>query len=91
MGEVLISVLLLQDLLAILLLVVISGGTEADNQLITIGKLMVGLPILMVLAYWFVQQVILRLLSRFDLIREYVFLLAIGWCLGMAEAASHEQ
>jgi len=88
MGEVLISVLLLQDLLAILLLVVISGGTEADNQLITIGKLMVGLPILMVLAYWFVQQVILRLLSRFDLIREYVFLLAIGWCLGMAEAAS---
>lgn len=88
MGEVIISILLLQDLLAILLLVVVSSSTDADNQLLAIGKLMIALPLLMALAYWFVQQVLLRLLSRFDLIREYVFLLAIGWCLGMAEAAS---
>ncbi len=88
MGEILISILLLQDLLAILLLVIIAGSTEPDNQLMAIGKLMIGLPILIALAYWFVQQVILRLFSRFDLIHEYVFLVAIGWCLGMAQAAA---
>ncbi len=87
MGEIVISVLLLQDLLAILLLVLVSGSTESEHQLMTIGKLMIGLPLLIALAYWFVQQVILRLFSRFDLIHEYVFLVAIGWCLGMAQAA----
>jgi Kef-type K+ transport system membrane component KefB len=95
MGEVVISILLLQDLLAILLLVIVTGSTETDYQLMTIGKLVIGLPILIALAYWFVQQVILRLFSRFDLIHEYIFLVAIGWCLGMAQAAvaigaSHE-
>jgi Kef-type K+ transport system membrane component KefB len=28
-----------------------------------------------------------RLIARFDQIHEYIFLLAIGWCLGMAELA----
>jgi Kef-type K+ transport system membrane component KefB len=88
MGEVVISILLLQDLLAILLLVIVTGSTETDYQLMTIGKLVIGLPILIALAYWFVQQVILRLFSRFDLIHEYIFLVAIGWCLGMAQAAA---
>ncbi len=88
MGEVIISILLLQDLLAILLLVLLGGSTESDERLMVIGKLVIGLPILMTLAYWFVQQVILRLFSRFDLIREYVFLVAIGWCMGMAQLAS---
>lgn len=88
MGEVVISILLLQDLLAILLLVLVTGGTEADHQLLAIGKLLIGLPILMTLAYLFVQQVILRLFSRFDLIHEYIFLVAIGWCLFLAEAAT---
>ena len=88
MGEVVISILLLQDLLAILLLVVVTGSTEADHQLLAIGKLMIGIPVLMALAYWFVQGVILKLLSRFDLIHEYIFLVAIGWCLGLAEAAA---
>jgi len=87
MGEVVISILLLQDLLAILLLVLVTGSTESEHQLMTIGKLVIGLPLLIALAYWFVQQVILRLFSRFDLIHEYVFLVAIGWCLGMAQAA----
>ena len=88
MGEVIISILLLQDLLAILLLVIIAGSTGTEHQLATIGKLLIGLPLLIALAYWFVQHVILRLFTRFDLIHEYVFLVAIGWCLGIAEAAA---
>ena len=29
--------------------------------------------------------IIFRLIAKFDQIKEYVFLLAIGWCLGVAE------
>ena len=34
-----------------------------------------------------VRYVLLPLITRFDRFHEYIFLLAIGWCLGMAEAA----
>ena len=35
-----------------------------------------------------VRWVIIPLITRFDRFHEYIFLLAIGWCLGLAEAAS---
>jgi Kef-type K+ transport system membrane component KefB len=34
-----------------------------------------------------VRYVLLPLITRFDRFHEYIFLLAIGWCLGLAEAA----
>jgi Kef-type K+ transport system membrane component KefB len=34
-----------------------------------------------------VRYVLLPLITRFDRFHEYIFLLAIGWCLGVAEAA----
>jgi len=39
----------------------------------------------MLFAFGFSRFVLTRLLARFDTIQEYIFLLAIGWCLGMAE------
>ena len=39
----------------------------------------------MLFAFGFSRYVLTRLLARFDTIQEYIFLLAIGWCLGMAE------
>ena len=33
----------------------------------------------------FVRYVLLRLLARFDSFHEYIFLIAIAWCLGLAE------
>ena len=45
-------------------------------------------PSLLALFAWgFVRWVLLPLLQRFDRFHEYIFLAAIGWCLGMAEAA----
>ena len=83
-GDVMISVLLLQDLLAILLLVVLNGTNDGINisELVTI---LVGLPCLIALAFAFERFVLRNLLLRFDRIKEFIFLLAIGWCLGMAE------
>ncbi len=34
-----------------------------------------------------VRYVLLPLITRFDRFHEYIFLLAIGWCLGLAESA----
>jgi Kef-type K+ transport system membrane component KefB len=39
----------------------------------------------MLFAFGFSRFVLTRLLARFDTIQEYIFLLAIGWCLGLAE------
>jgi len=84
-GELIISILLLQDILAIFTLLFIRAhefeATSGPRTLLLIASL----PAL-ILAVKFVQEKLInRLLTRFDTIQEYIFLLAIGWCLGVAE------
>jgi Kef-type K+ transport system membrane component KefB len=89
-GELMIGLLLLQDVLAIfvlmLLLSFIGGQTEsvAWAVILPLG----GLPLLVGGALLMVRFVLLPLIARFDHFHEYIFLLAIGWCLGLAEAAN---
>jgi len=87
-GEIIISILLLQDLIAIVVLILI----QAVHQQQLIGREMVILALafigLILFAYLFNRFVLLRLIQRFDRIQEYVFLVALGWCMGMAELAS---
>ncbi|MDQ7074684.1 MAG: cation:proton antiporter [Gammaproteobacteria bacterium] len=95
MGEVIVSVLLLQDMLAITVLLLLQGFGNSHNPWIDMALLLVSLPALMLFAYYFSKYVITHLLMSFDQIKEYIFLLAIGWCLGLAELAeviglSHE-
>ena len=87
-GEIIISILLLQDFIAILLLLVIEGSATQGLSVMEFVKLGVSLPLLIGGALLIVRKVLLRLLQKFDSFREYIFLLAIGWCLGMAEAAA---
>ena len=37
--------------------------------------------------YVFTRYVLLKLMARFDKIREYLFLMTVGWCLGIAVTA----
>lgn len=84
-GEVMISVLLMQDLIAIIVLILINGAKESGglvwNDLLLVG---VTLPSLILFAFLFERYVLVRLLARFDRTQEYVFLLSIGWCLGLS-------
>jgi len=84
-GEIIISVLLLQDLIAIVILLLLHGlsGTVVGWQSAAVLSLV--LPGFLLFAFGFSRFVLTRLLARFDTIQEYIFLLAIGWCLGMAE------
>ncbi len=88
-GELMVGLLLLQDMLAIVVLMVllsISGtGSESVGKEIALSLL--SLPLLAIAAWLLVRYVLLPLITRFDRIHEYIFLLAIGWCLGLAEAA----
>ncbi|MCP3866910.1 MAG: cation:proton antiporter [Gammaproteobacteria bacterium] len=87
-GEIIISILLLQDFIAILLLLVLEGSAAQEYPVLGFFKVALALPLLIGFAVFFVQKVLLRLLQKFDTFHEYIFLLAIGWCLGMAEAAA---
>jgi len=87
-GEMMISVLLMQDVIAILLIVLLTGG-QGDNVGSAIAMLFVKLIVLAAVAYGLVRYVINNLFLRFDIIQEYTFLLALGWGMlgaGVAQA-----
>ena len=86
-GELVISVLLLQDLLAITTLMVLLGLERGDLSFTEFAMLIAALPAVVVIAFVAERFVLLKLFARFDRIQEYVFLLAIGWCLGIAQLA----
>ncbi|MDG2459590.1 MAG: cation:proton antiporter [Luminiphilus sp.] len=87
LGELMIALLLFQDLLAIIVLVMMEsiGSTEITWQ--TLLRPLLSLPVLGALSWISVKLVLLALIRRFDRFHEYIFLLSIGWCLGMAELA----
>jgi len=86
-GEVIVSVLLLQDMIAIVVLLAFKAASSEQNTLFELAKLVVLLPVLIGVAWSLKKFVLLRLLAKFDRIQEYVFLLAIAWCLGIAQLA----
>ena len=94
-GQVMISILLLQDILAIGILLFLEGLSHTGmewHQLVLLG---LSLPLIVIFSLLFERFILQRLIQRFDTIQEYIFLTAIGWCLGVAELAelmglSHE-
>jgi Kef-type K+ transport system membrane component KefB len=83
-GEIIISILLLQDLLAIVALLVLTGARRGALPLAELVQLALALPVLAGVALLAERYVMQPLFQRFDRIQEYVFLLALGWCLGVA-------
>lgn len=89
-GELMIGLLLLQDLFAIIVLMLLLGAansTNPESMGLDLAVSLLSLPLLVLAAWVLVKYVLLPLITRFDRFHEYIFLLAIGWCLGVAEAA----
>lgn len=86
-GQVLISILLLQDILAIVILLFLDGLSHQGIEWRQIGQLGVVVPGLVIFAFLFERHVLQPLFRRFDTIQEYIFLTSIGWCLGLAQLA----
>ena len=84
-GELMISILLLQDIIAIVVIfaleVLAQKSMDASHLWVTVA----GFPILFLVAYLFEHFILSKLIARFDRIHEYIFIVSIAWCLCMAE------
>ena len=86
-GELVVSQLLIQDLFAIMVLLLIGGELLQAQHSLAWVKLILALPCLIVGCILAVRYLILPALKKFDGFHEFIFLVAIGWCLGVAELA----
>ncbi|KPK41307.1 MAG: hypothetical protein AMJ65_09745 [Phycisphaerae bacterium SG8_4] len=86
MGEVMISILLVQDMLAIMVILLLYGAA-GDSIHLQGAWLLVKTVAIFLLEWLTIRYGLLRLLRRFDVIQDYVFLISLGWCLLCAEAA----
>jgi Kef-type K+ transport system membrane component KefB len=88
-GEIVVSLLLIQDLIAILGLVLLANlGTSWTGTLESLAGVLLALPVLTGVAILGVRYLLLPLITRFDAFHEFIFLLALGWCLGLASAGA---
>jgi Kef-type K+ transport system membrane component KefB len=88
-GQIIISILLIQDLIAIVILLLLQGYGKGGNLVVDIAMQLVYLPLLIGTVYLIERFILIKLIQRFDEIHEYIFLLAIAWCLGIAELAHY--
>lgn len=86
-GELMVGILLTQDFIAILVLLALENLGDDFVSTWTFIKPLLVLPFLFAGSLGAVKYIVLPLFSRFDRFHEYIFLLAIGWCLGMGEIA----
>lgn len=87
-GELMVGVLLLQDMIAILVLLALGSMSSTEAGWTGLAKAVMSLPLLLLASWLLVKWIFLPLLQRFDRFQEYIFLLSIGWCLGMSELAT---
>ena len=88
-GDVVISQLLIQDLIAIIALIVIGGlavTSEGDstNLPLRLGTTIVLAPLLAYAAFLGVNHLIKPLFVKFGAISEAIDLIGIGWCFAIA-------
>lgn len=85
MGELMVGILLMQDFIAIFILAFLEYGGAAESSTL---RVLLAFPVLLLFAYLCTRFVLIKLIAKFDHFKEYIFLLAIGWCLGIGAFAA---
>lgn len=86
-GEMMTGVLLLQDILAVLVIIIVRGGAKKHflpEMLLLMGKL----ALMVIISFLFVKYLLSFLFEKFESVNEYSFVLSLGWCLMMGEMAN---
>ena len=86
-GELMVGLLLLQDFLAILCILALFSSAAGTFEISELARTLLALPILVIISFVIVRFLLINLFAKFDRFHEYIFLLAIGWCLGLAVLA----
>ena len=85
-GEIMTSVLLFQDMIAILIILFITG--ESGKYVLGTFVMLAGKFVLLsLLAFTGVKFITIPLLRKFDVVQEYTFLITLAWCLLWAAIA----
>lgn len=87
-GEIVISILLFQDILAIFVLLIlhdINLSTEEAFNFARWLRIILSLPGLFLIAFLAERYVLMRIVRRFSRIHEYLFLVALAWCMGIGQ------
>ena len=85
-GEVMTSVLLLQDVMAILVILLLTGE-QSGKALVTFAALTTKFALVCLLSFAGVRYLMVPLLKKFNMVQEYTFIATLGWCLLWAEIA----
>jgi len=86
LGELMVSILLFQDIMAIFVILLLAGGGQS---MATVVPLLILKTVLLFLACYFtVKHLVFKLFRKFDVIQEYIFIFTIGWCLFLAQIAA---
>lgn len=88
-SEVMIGILLLQDLIAIMVLLGVDivsskGGGVGFTHVVFI---LLSLPGILLFVFLVERYILKKLFARFSQVHEYMFLVSIAWCLGIAQLA----
>ncbi len=85
-GEIMTSVLLLQDMLAIIVILFLAGE-QSDHMALGFMMLIAKFVLMCLLSFMGVRFVMIPLLTKFSVVQEYTFIATLAWCLLWAEAA----
>lgn len=86
-GDVMVSILLLQDLVAILVLILLKGADGGALSWHELVMIFLSLPLMFVFGSLFVRWILLKLMERFDTTQEYIWILSMAWCMLLVEVA----
>ncbi|MBU4333856.1 MAG: cation:proton antiporter [Candidatus Omnitrophica bacterium] len=89
MGSLCISVLILEDLLAIGVLALIRCLDTPQGVFISFSILLVKLTAFIAVLALFERFVLRKIISYVDRIQEVIFVLGLAWCIGIATVSHH--
>lgn len=87
-SDLMVGVLLLQDLIAIVVLLGIGVASNGKANFVDILLIIFALPGILLFVFLVERFVLKKIFAKFAEVREYMFLVAVAWCLGVAQLAN---
>ncbi len=86
-SEVMVGILLLQDLIAIMVLLGVDIATHGRVEYSQIIFIILSVPAILLFVFLVERFILKKIFAKFSEVHEYMFLVAIAWCLGVAQLA----
>ena len=89
MGAVCISVLILEDLLAVAVIAFIRCLSLPGSVFISFGALAIKLCLFIIILVLMERFILRKIIKRIELIHEAIFIVGLAWCFGVASISNH--